>query len=447
MHRLERTPRQLLRQAFNRHVSLLTNENGALNAGVPVHNYEDAQYFVDIAVGTPPQNFRVVPDTGSSNLWVPSKKCGFTQVACDLHNKFNSGKSSSYKVNGTKFAIQYGSGAAEGFLSEDVVTIGGLSVPNQVFAEVTKEPGFAFVAAKFDGIMGLAFQSISVDDVTPVWYNLLADKAVADPVFAFWLSKDSSKDSELTLGGVDEAHIAGGNASAIEWVNLTNETYWEFAMDDFQIDGKSMGYCANGCRAIADSGTSLLAGPMDIVVEINKKIGATGVIASECQMIVDQYGNQIIDDIVAKMDPTQVCQDIKLCKTSSNDDCALCEMIVGGLRAVFTSTRSRTLVESALKHACDFLPSPMGESLVNCSAIDTMPNVDIVLAGKTYTLTPQDYILKVGAAGEEECLSGFIGLNLPPKTGPLWILGDVFMRAYYTVFDYGNSRVGFAPSA
>lgn len=346
----------------------LKDRKGNAVPNVPLTNYMDAQYYGEITVGSPGVTFKVIFDTGSSNLWVPSSKCSLISWCLDKP-KYDHTKSSTYVANGTDFSIEYGSGAMTGFFSEDTVTVGGLAVTNQTFAEAVSVPGFInnfrFLVGKFDGIMGMAFQTISVGGnpgrpgAGPLPVFMQADKEglVNSDMFAFYLNRDptSTNGGEMTLGGMDTTKYTGD----ITWIPLSNETYYEFDMSSMSIGGTN--FCQSPpCKAIADTGTSLMAGPPDQIKAINKALGAT------------------------------------------------------------------------------ILPN--GEAIVECKNIPTMPNVTIEIFGKEFTLTPKDYVLNI----QGQCLSGFLGIQAPPGDVLPWILGDVFIGTYYSIFDMGNKRVGFA---
>jgi saccharopepsin len=238
-----------------------------------INDYENSQYYGEIALGSPEQKFNVIFDTGSSDLWVASSQC---DDSCGRHAKYDSAKSSTYVANGTSFDIMYGSGPVSGFQSVDNLDMGGLIVKGQEFAEVTNAAGLgaAYKLGKFDGILGMAFQVLSVNDVTTPFNNLVNQGLVESSQFAFYLGNSRQDKGELVLGGTDPAHYTGD----ITWVNLLSATYWEITLNGMSVDGTSY---TSGTKAIVDSGTSILTAPSSVVAAIAKQIGAKEIIEGE----------------------------------------------------------------------------------------------------------------------------------------------------------------------
>jgi len=332
--------------------------SNAVEHGVPLSNYANAQYYGEIELGTPPQTFSVVFDTGSSNLWVPSTRC--SSIACFLHRRYDAQQSESYKPNGTEFAIHYGSGSLEGIISNDILQVGDIAIEEQDFAESVREPGFAFALGRFDGIFGLGYDNIAVKRVVPPFYHMVNRELIDQNLFSFWLNynegSDESNGGELVFGGIDENHYTG----EIHYAPVQRRGYWEVLLEDVRFGDELLEIEPIG--AAIDTGSSLFVLPTTLADLLNKELGAKKNFA--------------------------------------------------------------------------------GQYVLECDTVPDLPVFCVVFSGREFCLNSVDYILNV----QNQCISGFMGLDIPEPAGPLWIIGDVFLRKFYTIYDHDNDRVGFAHS-
>ncbi|KAG8147933.1 hypothetical protein E2320_022469 [Naja naja] len=308
-------------------------------ASEPLQNYLDIEYTGTISIGTPPQEFTVMFDTGSSNLWVPSVYCSTD------HRKFNPQQSSTFHATSQTVSITYGTGSMTGFLGYDTVQVGSIQVTNQIFGLSQTEPGSFLYYSPFDGILGLAYPGLSASGATPVFDNMMSEGLVSQDLFSVFLSSDGQKGSFVMFGGIDNSYFTGN----LNWVPVTAEYYWQITLDSITVNGQSIA-CSGGCQAVVDTGTSLLAGPPNGIANIQNFIG------------------------------------------------------------------------------------------VNCNAINELPDIVFTINGIQYPVPASAYIRQF----QSYCMSGFE--NMPFQSG-LWILGDIFIRQYYSVFDRANNQIGLAPVA
>ncbi|NWI39763.1 RENI protein, partial [Picathartes gymnocephalus] len=250
-------------------------------APTPLTNYLDTQYFGEISIGTPAQTFKVVFDTGSANLWVPSYRCSPLYSACVSHSRYDSSKSRTYIANGTGFAIRYGTGSVKGVLSQDIVVVSDIPII-QVFAEATALPAFPFIFARFDGVLGMGFPSQAIDGITPVFDRILAQQILREDEFSVYYSRNAplNPGGEIILGGSDPAYYTGD----FHYLNVSRSGFWQISMKGVSV-GAEILFCREGCSVAVDTGASYITGPAGPVSVLMKAIGATEV--AEGEYVVD----------------------------------------------------------------------------------------------------------------------------------------------------------------
>lgn len=258
--------------------------------------------------------------------------------------------------DGQGLFLPYGSGTVLGFTSQDTARFGSITVPKQVFGEVTVEPGSVWVESPFDGLCGMGYPQLAMPPgVLPPFDNMMKDKLVEHDMFSVFLSSKQGGDtSALILGGTDTKYYTGD----IKFFKMNPLQpllgYWLLTGDDIQVGGKSIGTCKS-CGLVIDTGTSVLTGP-----------------------------------------PSQIGPMLKLIGNVSSD----------------------------------------------CSNVDSLPTITYVINGTSFDLEPSFYVLTgTSSSGQQECQLGIQALN--PGI-PLWIVGDPFIRKFYTVFDRAQNAVGFA---
>jgi len=229
---------------------------------IDILNEDDAIYYGVIGLGRPAQQFRVVFDTGSANLWVPSEECANCD-ALKIHNKFDGPSSSSYEHSRYPVQIAYASGQCKGFLARDRLALGNLTLEKVPFVEVFQVSA-PFPNSDFDGIFGLAFNGLAAPTGLQTPLDLL-QKAyggkMRDQVFSFRMS-DAAAPGELRLGAVAVESYPQG----IRWVDVLQDVdnagkvsygFWAVSMDSVSFAGTTL----SGRVGLMDSGTSCLVLP------------------------------------------------------------------------------------------------------------------------------------------------------------------------------------------
>ncbi|RCH78543.1 hypothetical protein CU098_001855, partial [Rhizopus stolonifer] len=208
-------------------------------------------YYGEISIGTPPQPFKVVFDTGSADLWVISSDCR-NAVCRSQHTAFNAAKSFTFEDENQNTQIDYGTGSVYGQQGRESVRIGNsqdLLIEGQSFINILSLSR-DFVGAPFQGIFGLGLPRIASTDQDPPIISMVDQGILDEPLFAIYSQHNAG---EIDFGGIDPYRFHGD----LSFVNVIDDGYWMIQLKSAQFN--DLYYPKR--RAIIDSGSTLIIMP------------------------------------------------------------------------------------------------------------------------------------------------------------------------------------------
>lgn len=374
-----------------------------------------------INVGHPAQEFRVVFDTGSGHVVLPSTEC--KSRTCLAHRRYSMMESSSaapINLDGTpaldgemsdQVTIGYGTGQVVGEFVRDEVCIGGVGRSGEttqveplqscqnlqvvVAVEMSKQPFKNFL---FDGIFGLGLGSLALSKNFSFFNTFVQQGGFGSPHFSVFLTDSEAGDeSEIAFGGYNPERLSG----SLSWAPVVKPDmgYWQLELLAVRVDGQPLDVCKDGsCRAVIDTGTSHLGipSPHDEVLSdllIRPAIGVSDCRYVKAPILEFEFPNAKIilhpEDYMRKL---PLAQDIQ----------------VGSIHGVSLDKESKSATRANSRR------SPPGPAIPS--------------------QTEHSY----------ECRPRLMPMNLPAPMGPkLFILGEPVLHRYYTVFDWEGPQIGF----
>ncbi|ORY93447.1 aspartic peptidase domain-containing protein [Syncephalastrum racemosum] len=213
---------------------------GAPFVDVPLEN-ADLAYMMNISIGTPPQPFTLLLDTGSSTTWVPIAGCG--QFCGSPAHTLKTTASSTFTTDNLIFSVRYGEGFSRGFYAKDTVTLaGGVKVPNANFAVSDFNDGELTIDGA-DGIIGIGPDVLSSYNnpegrviptlVTTMFQDKVIDKNLFSVYFApFDPAQDNNRiNGHIVFGGVNSSEAQSGE---ILYAPITSDANYQVRKDCVQ---------------------------------------------------------------------------------------------------------------------------------------------------------------------------------------------------------------------